>query len=84
MRFSKRGSIMDNKAENQYIGVNIRRFRLRRRMSEETLAETVSRSHRAMTTASLAALEFGEYRPSPYRIYHIAKALGVSMDALLK
>jgi transcriptional regulator with XRE-family HTH domain len=75
---------MDKKRENQYVGANIRRFRVKSSMTEHQLAVAISKSHRRLTTESLKALERGDYRPSPYRVYYIARALGVNMEMLLE
>ena len=70
--------------ENQMIGVNIRRFRIKRRMTEMELAVKISKVRRKLTQNSIKSLERGIYRPSPHRVYYIAKALGVSMEELLQ
>ncbi len=69
--------------ENQYIGCNIRRHRLRLGMSEDVLAGKISQAYRKITVESLKALEQGAYRPSPMRLYHIARALKVCMEELV-
>ncbi len=71
------------KYENQYIGCNIRRARLRVGLSEHIAAVAVSRRHRHLTEESLKALEQGAYCPSPMRLYHIARVLKVAMEELL-
>ena len=75
---------MNHTQENQYIGANIRRFRVKRSMSEHELSVAVSKAHRRLTKESLKVLEQGGYRPSPYRVYHIAMALGVALEELLQ
>ena len=62
----------------QYIGKRIRMARKSRRISQESLAETIGK-----TPGFLSAIESGKRKPSLETVVDIATALDVTTDSLL-
>ena len=59
-------------------GTNLRAERLRRKLTQQALAERVG-----VSTAAIAQYELGVKSPSIITAERIASALGVTIDALL-
>ena len=62
----------------EVLGGNVRRFRMERHMTQEQLAETAG-----ISTSFCTNIERGKKRPGLAVLISLAKALSVSVDALL-
>ena len=59
------------------LGINIKSARLKKSISQETLAETVG-----ISLATMSLIETGKQNTSILNLVDIAKALGVTLDTL--
>lgn len=59
------------------LGINIKSARLKKSISQENLAETVG-----ISLATMSLIETGKQNTSILNLIDIAKALGVTLDAL--
>lgn len=59
------------------IALNIRVERVKRKLTQEQLAEMID-----MSTKHLVKIENGRVTPSSYKLFRIAKVMNVSLDKL--
>lgn len=63
----------------QILALNLRVERIRRKLTQEQLAEMAD-----ISTKHLTKIENGHVTPSSFMVYNLAKALNVSMDRLFR
>ena len=67
------------KKRNKTLGFNIKIERLRKRLTQFTLAELVN-----VSESTISLVERGQQTPSIFLVYEIAKVLNVDINVLLQ